>query len=221
MDKTGKVSGYDSVTPVDDGATMVSGGKTYKATYIRGEQTEHNENVRTDTAINSRPGIVLTKVDWNGDPLEGAVFTLKDEQGDDVAADSYTSGEDGQITIAYLDPGVYTIAEIRAPKGYVALEAPVSHTVSEDGDGNTHVAVDGIDARFYEISLENSEMVAEIKLKNRSASLEVVKIDATGEHPLEGAHFALYRQVTIVAGRRPIRRGGEDMVDSRVEFRGL
>ena len=56
-------------------------GYTYTVNYDPGEQTTQNENVRTDKVTNSRPGIVIHKTDWTGRPLEGSVFTLKDEEG--------------------------------------------------------------------------------------------------------------------------------------------
>ena len=40
-------------------------------------------------------------------------------------------------------------------------------------------------------------MIAEIQIKNRPAGLQVRKVDAYTDLPLAGAHFALYRQVTI------------------------
>ena len=98
VDDEGRGSGYEKVTPVDEGGTMTVGGLTYTASYEIGEMTDRNENVRADTVTNSSPGIVLTKTDWNGVPLAGAVFTLKTGDGEDVAAASYTSRADG------LDP---------------------------------------------------------------------------------------------------------------------
>ena len=196
-DEGGYVTGYTRVTPVGDGGSMTVHGLGYTATYEIGELTDHNENVRTDTVTNARPGIVLMKTDWNGEPLAGAVFTLTTDEGQDVAAASYTSNADGLITTAYLAPGDYLLTEIRAPKGYVILDAPIALAVSADDEGNPQVSVDGIDACFFEVRHEDEDMIAAIRIRNRTSDLRALKVDGATGRPLSGASFALYRQVTI------------------------
>ena len=155
-DKDGNVSGYDDVIPIENGGTLSIGGTpvggthqegyAYTVSCVTGESTGRNENVRTDTVTNSRPGIALYKADRSGEwkdgklegALAGAVFTLKEqadgsEDGRDVAAESYTSREDGLITIAYLNAGTYVLNEIATPRGYVALDNPIVITVEMDG----------------------------------------------------------------------------------------
>ncbi|MBE6041329.1 MAG: hypothetical protein E7220_02265, partial [Clostridiales bacterium] len=231
VDGDGVVTGYDSVTPIEDGGTLVIGGQPvggeyredgydYKVTYEPGEQTTQNENVRTDKVTNSRAGIKLLKTDWYGDPLEGAQFTLTDEEGKDVAAGSYTSTEDGLITIAYLSAGTYTLTETRVPRGYVVMNRPATITLDEDGK----VTVSGLSEDFYTISTADTSMAATITFKNRNADLLVKKVDAVPNDqgvrdPLEGAHFALYRQVTNTQGQKvkdftPMA-GYEDIVTDR------
>ncbi len=200
-DSEGKVTSYDSIAPVDDGETLVIGGTpasgthqdgfTYTVHYEVGDSTGKNENIRTDTVTNSRPGIKLYKSRWNyEEKLAGAVFTLKDGQGKDVAAESYTSKEDGLITIAYLNPGTYTLTETETPKGYTAMPAPMTITVNEDHS----VEISGVDKNLYWIE-EDSSMTAVITIRNRTVSLKALKEDGNTHSKLQDVHFALYREV--------------------------
>ena len=95
---------YDTITPVENGGTLVNGGVPaggehhdgyqYSVNYDPGESTGQNENIRTDTVTNSRPGIRIYKTVWNWtDPLGGARFTIKDADGHDAAAESVSQEE--------------------------------------------------------------------------------------------------------------------------------
>ena len=208
-DDNGVVTGYTSVTPIENGETLTTGGTPvggehkddyeYEVLYEQGEETLHNENVRTDTVTNSRPGVVLYKTDMEDHYLEGAVFTLTDEDGQDVAAESYTSGADGRITIAYLSPGDYTLTETEAPDGFVVLDTPMTITITEDGE----VQVSGISERMYTLDTDPSgEMTAVITIKNRRSALQVRKIDSATDQGLQDVHFALYKQVIDKDGHK-------------------
>ncbi len=229
VDKNGVVSGYSSVAPIAEGGRLDIGGQPvggtyadsgfeYTVSYDPGEQTTQNENVRVDTVTNSRPGIELYKTDWAGKTLSGATFTLKDSEGKDVAAPSYTSKDNGLITIAYLNEGKYTLTETATPIGYVAPDFPMTITIGKDDAGKTTVSVTGLDERFYTISYNNPAMAATITIRNCTNSLQVKKVDAASENkdPLAGAHFALYREVTDTSGnpRKDYQamKGYEDLV---------
>ena len=229
VDKNGVVSGYSSVAPIAEDGTLDIGGQPvggtyadsgfeYIVSYDPGEQTTQNENVRVDTVTNSRPGIELYKTDWAGKALSGATFTLKDSEGKDVAAPSYTSKDNGLITIAYLNEGKYTLTETATPDGYVAPDFPMKITIGKDDAGKTTVSVSGLDERFYTISYDNPAMAATITIRNCTNSLQVKKVDAASENkdPLAGAHFALYREVTDTSGnpRKDYQamKGYEDLV---------
>ncbi|MBE6027008.1 MAG: LPXTG cell wall anchor domain-containing protein [Clostridiales bacterium] len=211
VDPEGKVLGYADISPVSEGQTITIGGTpvggsyvedgfTYTVNYEQGEQTTHNENVRTDTVTNSRPGLKLYKTLWDYEtPLNGAVFTLKDAQGDDVAASTYTSREsDGLITTAYLNNGKYYLSEIETPKGYAALETPIEITVDEDG-----ISADG-NGNYYQFHAAHDDEMASITVRNLQTDLTVRKVDPSiepsSDSGLAGVHFALYRQVTDGSG---------------------
>ena len=218
----GRVMNAGTVTPIEDGGTLTNGGTPvggehrddyeYSVSYTPGEQTTQNENVRTDTVTNSRPGLKLYKTDWSWENLAGAVFTLKDSEGRDVAAETYTSGEDGLITIAYLSHGTYTLSEIGTPKGYVGLITPMTITVSEDGS----ISASGPDESLYHIAQAAESDMAAITIRNRRNELHVLKVDSGNDSALAGVHFALYWQVTDKDGNKikdnqPIA-GFEDLV---------
>ena len=221
VDEEGKVTGYTSLEPVDNGQTITVGGVpkdrehqdfSYTVHYEVGTPTGHNENVRTDTVTNSRPGIILNKTDMEGFPLSGAVFTLTDENGNAVGLSPFTSNQDGLITIAYLAEGVYTLTEIGTPKGYVSLENPIQISIDENSQVSLSPASD-----LYQITADpEGEMLAVITVKNRTTGLLVRKVEAVTKRPLEGVHFALYPQVTAADGSKrkdylPIH-GYEDII---------
>ena len=233
LDEEGYVTNLNvfTVTPILDNGTLTVGGTPvggshqdgyeYSVSYQIGEVTGRNENIRTDTVTNSRPGIKLYKSDWSGSwnsgalnaALSGAKLTLKDSAGNDVAAASSTSGSDGLITIAYLNAGTYTLTEVETPNGYVRLDSPITITMDDDGA----VSVSGVDESYYILDTEtDTTMAAVITIKNRTTDLQVKKVDEKTKEPLQDVHFALYRQVTDNSGNprkdyNPIS-GYEDLV---------
>ena len=89
--------------------------------------------------------------DSEKNPLAGAVFQLKDANGNVVklvkvsdteyrvangneagAVDRFTTVETGEIVIKGVDLDKYTLVEIEAPEGYNKLKAPVEVTVNAD-----------------------------------------------------------------------------------------
>ncbi len=210
VDDDGYVTDYSRITPIDENKSLTIGGKpyggeykddySYTVTYEVGQTTGQNANIRTDTVTNSRPGIVLYKSDWLGrdgegniiHPLEGAVFTLKDEDGEDVAAESYTSDANGLITIAYLNEGTYTLREIATPEGYLVLPSEMMIIIDQDNQ----ISFEGVDSDYYTaVSDSTSGMTAVITIHNRTTEFKAVKQDSSDQSVLQGVHFALYRQV--------------------------
>jgi len=194
-----------TITPIEEGGTvtaqaeLLNNPESYTVRYHVGEQTTENQNVRTDTVVNSRPGVELYKTDWNGaHPLAGAVFKLTDTDGEPIsAAASYTTDASGRITTAYLSAGTYYLDEIGTPKGYVGAQR-VTITVAADGTV-TAAGPDGA-SDFFQLETyeEDSDMIARLTVWNRSGAFSAKKIDSVSLDPLEDVTFALYRQVEDV-----------------------
>ncbi|MBQ6118776.1 MAG: hypothetical protein IJK98_06055, partial [Clostridia bacterium] len=208
VDENGYVTGYGSITPLGEGVPLTIGGVpaqtgvrgdfSYTVSYDVGEPGGPANNVRTDTVTNARPGVRLEKVDGSGSPLAGAVFTLKDGNGDNVSQETYVSGGDGLITYAYPEQNVtYTLTETEAPKGYSALLE--SLTFSMSGDELT-VNSDNDDA--VTVLPKDADGMITVRVRNDKTAFTAVKRDAYNDAPIKDVHFALYRQVEGSNGLR-------------------
>ncbi|MBQ1335006.1 MAG: hypothetical protein IIY34_06610, partial [Clostridia bacterium] len=195
----GVVTNYADVTALEGGDETELYGTpkgetgrsrfTYTVNYDGGAISSES-NVRVDTVTNDRPGIILKKQDWNGGPLAGAVFTLKDEN--DNTLGTFTSDEEGVITTAFLSGGKeYTLTETAAPAGYHGPEKDIKIMM------NGSLTVSGPDEEYYTVTQANGTELASLTVKNRPYTLEAVKTDATTLEPLSGVVFALHRQVTV------------------------
>lgn len=60
--------------------------------------------------------ILITKMDTDSKPLEGAWFTLYDKQGSEIK--TVISDVNGKVLFSNLSFGVYSVAETKAPEGY-------------------------------------------------------------------------------------------------------
>lgn len=211
-DKTGEVTmgKQSSVTAVEDGGTLSIIAKSkedqteaayeYAVKYKEGRITGPVRNVREDSVTNSRHGIRLIKQDVSGRALAGAVFTLTDEKGDTIGADKYVSDEDGQITIAYVSMGAeYSLTETKSPKtvtaAYHGLQKPLKFRMKSDG---TVKVTEG--AEDCEVTQGSGDEMPVIVIKNRPVILKTMAWMVRGdgiEETLPGAHFALYREVSV------------------------
>ena len=220
IDDNGYVTGYDSIAPVGEGEQLHVTAKPkdkdtseefeYTASYAIGEPTGFAHNAKTDTVTNSRHGIRLVKQDWTGQALQGADFELKKENGDPFGAGSYTSGEDGEITIAYVDMNKwYTLTEVKAPAGYTALEQPLQFRLVPDPDDpageRSRVEVkfepSGDYSQYYSLLQEDKakDQMASITVKNLPFEFQTIKTGIRDgvETPLDGAVFALKVERTV------------------------
>ena len=232
------ITKYKSIQKVEQGETNQVGAteegehgdpKTYGYTvrYDWGMAAD-GANSKTDTVTNDRPGIKIVKKDMAGNPLEGAVFELS-EIGDGVKVDprtkTFTSGEDGLVAVAYLEPSKeYTLKEVATPAGYSALIKEFKIKVEVNDTGVYTVYVNGSDtpeSGYYTIDQKTEpptvDKMPTITIKNRPYTLQAKKIDSYNDKPMRGVHFALYEERFEYEGNYPMpfyvpMQGYEDLV---------
>ena len=82
----------------------------------------------TNEAFETRP-VELTKLDKENNPVAGATFVIKYENGDVIS--TVTSGKDGKVSFGKMPGGKYTIEETEAPTGYVKSNVIFEVTVDD------------------------------------------------------------------------------------------
>ncbi|WP_305926907.1 SpaA isopeptide-forming pilin-related protein [Bacillus mycoides] len=122
------------------------------------------------TATNSltKGAVELTKVDdVDNSTLEGAIFKIVDQSGNDVRTD-LTTDKDGKISVSDLRPGDYQFVETKAPTGYDLSAKPIPFTITKGQSG-----------------------VTSVKALNSltTGSIELTKVDIDHRGTLEGAIF--------------------------------
>ena len=121
-------------------------------------------------------GIEIYKTGDNGTALAGAVFSVKNANGQQVG--TITTNSRGYGSMEGLDPGTYYVQEISAPSGY-NLD-PTVHTVN--------VSL----ANTATLTLTNSSIKGYIAIKKTNAD------PSKGSYPLTGAVFTIYSGSTAV-----------------------
>ena len=151
-------------------------------------------NIRTETITNSAEGglKVLIK-DTNGNALPGGKFELRDSTNNLI--DTYTADSNGLITTLYLDVGNYTLTETKTPTGYQALKPTMTIEVTADSSNNKVYTVEsGNSGTGY----NHDTSIGTLTIINQKFTLKAIKVSSdTTSTPLAGAHFALYKQITV------------------------
>ncbi|PEW80823.1 collagen-binding protein [Bacillus cereus] len=127
------------------------------------------------TATNSltKGAVELSKVDdIDGSTLEGAIFKIVDQNGNDVRSD-LTTDKDGKISVSDLRPGDYQFVETKAPTGYDLSAKPIPFTITK---GQSQVT---------SVTALNSLT---------TGSMELTKVDMDHHGTLEGAIFNILDQ---------------------------
>lgn len=215
----GVVSGYSTVTPVEEGGIVTLEGTAnsegavkkeipYQVTYA--EPVLIGTNFRQFKAANTpseQPAVKFMKEDWAGNPLAGAIFTLT--QGTTKIFENRASAADtGLISVEYLTEGTdYILKETTAPQGYYGLQQQLTvRLVADTSDGWTlDVTPDTGDiTAYYEVGFEQItntegtvlEKYVTLTVRNHPYYFEVVKEDGLDHTRLSGVKFNLYQQVT-------------------------
>ncbi len=114
---------------------------------VKNQQTA----VEVEKTNTLKPGsVVLTKVDADSkSPLENAVFTLQDEQGNPLQ-EGLKSSVDGKITVNDLKPGKYKFVETQAPEGYELDATPVEFEIVKNQQDTVKII-------FYNVRILSSD----------------------------------------------------------------
>ncbi|MGN0628691.1 MAG: collagen binding domain-containing protein [Oscillospiraceae bacterium] len=128
-------------------------------------------------------GVAVCKENGSGVRLAGAVFTLYDENGNELQ--SVTTGASGYVVFNDLGSGSYYIVETAAPEGYQKIDTRFNFQIDENGElQSEHAFVNygrGEDP-FYVITLTNTPTEQQFRIK---------KVSSASGGSLEGAQFRI------------------------------
>ncbi len=144
------------------------------------------------TVTEDKGSLTINKTDADtGKALAGVTYRLYDASGNKVA--DVTTGADGKAVFSDLALGSYTYQEISAPSGYV------------------------VDNTKYPITITSTTLNITATRTNAlgKASVEISKVDADSNTPLQGAGFRLYD-----ASGSQVAEGYTD-VNGKLTFTGL
>ena len=203
-DAAGNVTAFDGIERIGDGETIrltgrqkgesADGSFDYEVRYEPGT-VEAGSNVRIDTVGNSRPGLEIIKTKWDGAPLAGVTFALRDSGGSLLG--TYTTDAEGKIPTLFLssDDAAYTLTETATPQGWYGLQETL--TLRQNSEGR--VTVSGADETAYTLT-QAAGATKKLTIKNRPHAFTAIKQgkDENGTMTtLSGARFALHRQKTV------------------------
>lgn len=169
--------------PTDGYADYIVSQSTVSGTETATDDDGKSYTVYTSTiSLTNTPDngqVVITKVEKDTKaPLAGAVFTVYSDANCETAVSNatFTSGEDGKVTISGLNTGTYYVKETKAPNGY-ALEDTV-YTLK-------------VQARNSTLTL-NDKAVTTVTNERRYARLTITKTETGADNKtLAGAEFTL------------------------------
>ena len=119
--------------------------------------------------------IVIYKDDQTGAPVEGAIFSVKNDADEEVGP--ITTDADGFACVDDLPFGDYDVTETDAPDGW--LPDPDTETVTVDSESTCAERLDGVEIGDADAMFTNTLL----------GSLLVLKTDGTD--PLDGAEFTV------------------------------
>lgn len=175
---------------------------------------QNTEVVTESLSVTNKPTeIRLKKVDENGDPLSGVQFQIWNKAMDDTEIDpemsfkeTYTTDENGEILLQYLECGTYCVKEIRAD-GYMLDPDIHEFTVDETG------RIEGEES--YTMTLVNykSRITTTAKDKMTGLKQSVAKKDTTIVDTVSYENLDVGREYTLQGALMMKDTGDPVMVD--------
>jgi len=162
--------GFINVPTLEPGYYAVSEMKAPDGYLL--DETPKTVEVKTNTptvvTFVNKPlaALQIKKVDAQTNaPLAGAVFKVTKHNGELIG--EYKTETDGFINVPTLQPGYYTISEMKAPEGYILDETP----------------------KTVEIKTNTPTLVT---FTNKPLSgLKIIKLDSVTREPLKGVEFTI------------------------------
>jgi len=201
VNENGVVTGYSTITRLDDNDTVTVPGQMmkdapmtdydYTVSYTLGSVAP-GSNVREDFVTNDRPGLGMTKTKWDGTVLPNAEFTVTSDDG--TFKKRFVSDENGNVTKAFfMENMIYHINEIKTPIGYYCPTEAID-VVFRNGEFEI---VDTSAGAFGTVVSKDDKGNTLLGIKNMTYNLRVLKVDAIDDQPIQGAHFALHKQIKV------------------------
>lgn len=134
----------------ENGTDVTINQISYKVTY-----SQKADGIRVITNTKNSRLMKIIKQSNSDVNLEGATFTLKDAQNQST---EYTSDANGIVFNNNINYGTYTLKEIKAPNGYVLLNADITITVDQNGvtvSGSEKASVSQEEDGTYTIIVKN------------------------------------------------------------------
>ena len=133
--------------------------------------------------------ISVTKLDENGEPLEGATIGLFTEDSEEPLMTAVTD-ENGKFIFSNVEEGTYIIRETEAPEGYA------------------------LDETEYPVTCEGTGEIIEIEITNRLISGNVqVKLKGPDNNKLAGAEIAVYSGDELIGNLTETEAGTYEFSD--------
>lgn len=157
-------------------------------------KTYEIQNMVREKTNKKNGSFTIKKVDENGNPLPGAVFSLLSTGRDQDTRHNITTGEDGRVVVSDVAPGSYSLVESKAPVGYKLDGESKTITINDAGETNKQPTYptayrqhDGDGGHFM-----NAMDYAKVSADKRSVDYYVflkAKADADGKSTNQNTRF--------------------------------
>ena len=127
--------------------------------------------------------------------LQNAEFTVVSTDPTHPFRKKFVSDSNGHITKAFFVPGtIYELTEIKTPVGYYCPTDSIKVKFIDDVQG---FVIDTSSSNYFGTSVVQQGDDTLLSIWNMTYTLRVLKVDADDDSPLQGAHFALHKQIKV------------------------